>query len=315
MNVSATRTRTLGLALILHLLLLLGCAAEPPATGEGNAQPTATQAVAPVAQASLAPTAEDEPSSAGSAGDEAELEAVGGLRITVVYDNVPYDPRLQTAWGFAALIEHGDHTVLFDTGGDGPTLLANMAQLGIDLTSIEAVVLSHSHGDHTAGLPNLLDTGITPIVYLPASFPSSFKNAVRGKTELVEAEDAMEILPGIYVTGQVRSGVVEQGLVVETDEGTVLITGCAHPGIARMVQRAQETVPGRLALVMGGFHLVEADSAAIASIIADLGQMGVERVSPTHCTGDPAIRIFAEEYGSDCIQGGVGQVVVIGPEP
>lgn len=315
MNGSTTCKRVLALALILHLSLLLGCAAEPAATVDASAQAPATEVAAPVTEPSPLPTDAVQPSPAVPADEQAEPAATGGVRITVVYDNVPHDPSLQTAWGFAALLEHGDHTILFDTGGDGPMLLANLAQLGIDLTSIEAVVLSHSHGDHAAGLPNLLDTGITPIVYLPASFPSSFKDTVRGRTVLVEVKDAMEILPGIHVTGQVRSSVVEQGLVVETDEGAVLVTGCAHPGIVRMVQRAQETVPGRLALAMGGFHLVEADSATIASIVADFRQMCVQRVSATHCTGDAAIRIFAEEYGSDFVQGGVGQVVLVGPEP
>ena len=42
------------------------------------------------------------------------------MSLTVVFDNNPYDPRLQTGWGFAAWLEYGDQTVLFDTGADGP---------------------------------------------------------------------------------------------------------------------------------------------------------------------------------------------------
>lgn len=78
------------------------------------------------------------------------------LRITVVYNNVPHSRGLATAWGFAAVIETGGHTLLFDTGGDGPTLLANLRRLGIDPESIGAIVLSHIHGDYTGGLDDLL---------------------------------------------------------------------------------------------------------------------------------------------------------------
>ena len=54
------------------------------------------------------------------------------LTITILYDNTTHDPRLRAEWGFAALIECGGHTLLFDTDGDAPTLLGNMEILGID---------------------------------------------------------------------------------------------------------------------------------------------------------------------------------------
>jgi 7,8-dihydropterin-6-yl-methyl-4-(beta-D-ribofuranosyl)aminobenzene 5'-phosphate synthase len=323
----------LGLALALHLSLLSGCASTSPGAGTAVARPTAAEMAAPtvVAWTPGAPTeepgptpstpaavqtsAQDGPTPSGTPEDQVSPEETGGVRITIVYDNYAHDPRLQTAWGFAALVERGNHTLLFDTGGDGPTLLGNLAILDIDLQRIEAVVLSHSHGDHTAGLPDLLRTGIRPIVYVPASFPSSFKDSVRRQTELVEVSEPLEVLPGLHVTGEIHSGIVEQGLVVETGEGTVVITGCAHPGIVRMVSRAREIVPSPIALVMGGFHLGDAGRASIREIIAEFREMGVRQVSPTHCTGDLAIEMFAQEYGDAFIQGGAGQVITVGPEP
>lgn len=90
------------------------------------------------------------------------------VTLTIVYDNNAYDPRLRTAWGFACLVEAGDATVLFDTGGDGATLLGNMDALELDPRDIDAIVLSHIHGDHTGGLLALLNRGITPTVFAPA---------------------------------------------------------------------------------------------------------------------------------------------------
>jgi 7,8-dihydropterin-6-yl-methyl-4-(beta-D-ribofuranosyl)aminobenzene 5'-phosphate synthase len=331
MHNSRILRRALGLALAVHLILLFGCTATSPGAGTTAAQPIATVAVEPtvVPKTPTAPTAEpglttsaptegepsgqDQPAPAETHEDQVAPEEARGVRITIVYDNLAYDPRLQTEWGFAALVEFNSHTILFDTGGDGPTLLGNLAELGIDLQTIEAVVLSHSHGDHMAGLPDLLGTGIRPVVYVPASFASSFKDSVRLQTELVEVSEPLEILPGLHVTGEIRSGIVEQGLVVETGEGIVLVTGCAHPGIVRMVQQAHEMVPGEIALVMGGFHLGDAGRASIRDILADFRQMGVRQVSPTHCTGDTAIEMFTEEYGDDFIQGGAGQLIIVGP--
>jgi 7,8-dihydropterin-6-yl-methyl-4-(beta-D-ribofuranosyl)aminobenzene 5'-phosphate synthase len=237
------------------------------------------------------------------------------VKITVVYDNNAYDERLKTEWGFAALVEYGEHTLLFDTGGDGPTLLDNMAHLGLDPQVIEVAVISHDHGDHTGGLRDLLDTGARPTVYVPAAFPIHFKEDVRARTELVEVGGPVEILPGIYSTGQLGTTIVEQALVVQTQEGIVVITGCAHPGVVSMVRQARDVAEGEIALVVGGFHLGTASRSQLERIVADFRQLGVKYVAPTHCTGEAAQAAFAKAYGDDYIQTGVGRVIVVGSGP
>lgn len=231
---------------------------------------------------------------------------VSAVTFTVVYDNNPYDPALQTAWGFACWVETPQGVVLFDTGGDGPTLLGNLARLGLDPRAVDVVVLSHAHGDHTGGLRGLLDAGAHPIVYVPSAFPDAFKEAVRARTDLVEVVGPMEVLPGIHTTGPVGSSIVEQALVVETDEGIVVVTGCAHPGVVEMVRCAKEVAGEGVALLMGGFHLSRASRSRIEAIIGDLRSLGVQRVAPCHCTGDLARRMFAEAFGNDFFPAGVG---------
>jgi len=248
------------------------------------------------------------------------MEDVGGVRFTIVYDNNAragargHAPALRTAWGFACWVEVGEATVLFDTGGDAPTLLGNAAKLGLDPQTIDVVVLSHIHGDHVGGLAGLLDTGVRPTVYVPAVFPTSFKDDARARTELVEVTASVEILPGVHTTGEIGSSIVEQALVVETEAGLVIVTGCAHPGIVEMVRRAKEIVGGEVVLVMGGFHLRDAGQDRIERIIADFGDMGVRRVAPCHCTGARARRMFAEAFGEDCVLAGVGQVIIVEAE-
>jgi 7,8-dihydropterin-6-yl-methyl-4-(beta-D-ribofuranosyl)aminobenzene 5'-phosphate synthase len=91
------------------------------------------------------------------------------------------------------------------------------------------------------------------------------------------------------------------------------MTGCAHPGIVQIVERAQELFGGPIHLVMGGFHLGNKSVAQIDAIVAAFRSLGVERVAPSHCTGDLAIEKFRQEYGEDFIQAGVGRVIVIEP--
>ena len=228
------------------------------------------------------------------------------MTFTVVYDNNAYDPTLRTAWGFACWVETGEATVLFDTGGNSAALLSNMAELGLNPQAIDAVVLSHAHGDHTGGLAGLLDTGARPTVYVPAAFPVSFKADVRARTALVAVTVPIQISPGIYTTGEVGSRIVEQALVVETGAGSVVVTGCAHPGIIEMVHKGKEATASEVALVLGGFHLGGALKGQIEDIIAAFRRLGVQWVAPCHCTGDQARRMFVDAYGTDCTLAGVG---------
>jgi 7,8-dihydropterin-6-yl-methyl-4-(beta-D-ribofuranosyl)aminobenzene 5'-phosphate synthase len=241
-------------------------------------------------------------------------EEIGSVTITVIYDNNPYDPHLPTAWGFACLVEAGETSILFDTGGDGATLLGNMAALGIDPQSIEVVILSHIHGDHTGGLGALLDTGVRPTVYVPHSFPARFKDNVRALTVLEEVMGPAEILPGVYTTGEMGSGIIEQALAIETADGLVVITGCAHPGVVEMVRRAKQVGESEVCLVVGGFHLGSASQQKIDRIIADFRELGVRWVAPCHCTGDQAVKTFADAFGMDFIPNGVGCVITVNAE-
>jgi 7,8-dihydropterin-6-yl-methyl-4-(beta-D-ribofuranosyl)aminobenzene 5'-phosphate synthase len=233
------------------------------------------------------------------------------VTITIVYDNNPYDPRLTSAWGFSALVEYQGHNLLFDTGGDGQILLENMRLLRIEPAQIDAIVLSHAHDDHTAGLGALLATGVKPVVYLLPSFASSFKHQVEQYTQYLEVAPAQFIAEGIRTTGEIGGAISEQALVIETEQGLVIITGCAHPGIVNMVQQAQQMFDMPIRLVLGGFHLVDKSESEIDAIISDFRQIGVEQVAPCHCTGETAIARFSTVYGDNFIEIGVGSTIYL----
>lgn len=226
--------------------------------------------------------------------------------LTVLYDNIAFDPRLQTEWGFACWVQCGETAVLFDTGGDGSILLNNMSALGLDPRDIDVIVLSHIHDDHTGGVQAVLDTGARPEVYVPTTFPTRYKNELRQRVALHEVNEPQQIVPGIYTTGELGLNIPEQGLVLRTCEGLVVITGCAHPGIVETVRRAKEVVQDDVHLVLGGFHLGGAGAASVQSICAAFRELGVRSVAPSHCTGEQATAIFAREFGGDYFSAGVG---------
>ncbi len=284
----------------------VGPSAVPPTT---ETQPaTLTPGVTPMPSATATPAA-----TFASTPEESGPHETGILGITVVYDNTAYDSRLTADWGFGLWLEYADHIVLFDTGAKGDLLLDNMAQMDLDPLDIDVVVLSHEHGDHTGGLDALLDSGVRPVVYAPASFPPGLKKRISERTELVEIKTAVEILPGLHTTGQLGD-LVEQALVIETWDGTVVITGCAHPGILRIVRKARRMVEGKVALVMGGFHLGQSRTEEVEAIIAGFRVQGVRQAAPAHCTGERAIAMFAEAYGEDYVEAGVGRIIAVGGE-
>jgi len=235
----------------------------------------------------------------------------GHLKITVVYENTLAQPDLTEGWGFSALIEYGGHTLLFDTGADGEALLNNMTALHINPLEIESVVLSHNHRDHTAGLDALLSTGVEPNVYVLPSFPASFKQRLSQTTTVIETTTDQVIVEGIVTTGEMNGTIPEQAIVIEVDQGVVILTGCAHPGIVAIVEHVKETSGKPLYLVLGGFHLMDKASAEITAIVQGFRRLDVIRVGPCHCTGEPAIAAFADEYGDDFVPIGTGTIIEI----
>lgn len=232
------------------------------------------------------------------------------MRITVVYDNNAHDSRLQTGWGFACVVQLQDTTILFDTGGDGSILLSNMQWLSIEPRQIDMVVLSHVHGDHVGGLPALLAQNHDVTVVAPASFPSELKQQVRSSgARLKEISRPEQLTAHVSTTGELGGAVKEQSLVVDTQAGLVIITGCAHPGVIRIIEEAKRLLEGKVALVLGGFHLGGKSRRELAEIVKRFGELDVSRVAPCHCSGDAARAAFEQAYRKRCLPAGVGYVV------
>jgi len=98
-------------------------------------------------------------------------------------------------------------------------------------------------------------------------------------------------------------------LIIESRNGLLVLTGCAHPGLVEIVRQA--TTFGNVYLVMGGFHLADYSVADVHAVIAELKALGVRQVAPGHCTGDQAIEQFRAEFGTGFVPVGAGVILQV----
>lgn len=232
--------------------------------------------------------------------------------ITVVHDNNPYKEGLETAWGFSCLIASTEKTILFDTGGDSSILFGNTQKLSIESNGIDMVVLSHIHRDHTGGLYSFLEKTPEVTVYLPKSFPKRFKDNVTScGAKIVEVEQSLKVCENVYSTGQLGRWIKEQSLIIRTNKGLIIIIGCAHPGIVKIVNTAKDLLKDDILLVMGGFHLEWASKGKTEKIISAFRQLGVRYVGPCHCSGDKARSLFEKHFGKNYINIGAGKTITL----
>ena len=235
------------------------------------------------------------------------------MNITIVFDDNVINNSLTPGHGFSCLIKLNQKTILFDTGSDSSALLNNMSRLHIDPKEIDTIVLSHIHDDHVGGLNGILEQNKAVTVYLLESFPSNFKGKVKSLGATVkEVEKPIEVFSGVYTTGELGSDIREQSLIIDTVEGLLIITGCAHPGVLKIIKKSQYIIPDkRVYLVMGGFHLSGVSSRIIRSTVNSFAELGVAMVAPCHCSGGETCRLFKESYGVNYIESGVGKTITL----
>jgi len=211
------------------------------------------------------------------------------MKITIIYDNETIREDLIADWGFACLVEAHGEKILFDTGANGDILLGNMKTLGIDPGSIDRVVISHAHWDHTGGLAAFLGTNRDVALYIP----SSYRVQADAAREVVVVTGPLEIREGIFSTGELRG--VEQALVVMTEGGPVVVAGCSHPGVGEILRAA--SAHGTVYALIGGLH-----GSTEFELMEKLGL-----VCATHCTEFKGE--IASRCPDTCIEGGAGAVI------
>ena len=279
------------------------------------------------------------------------LAAADRAEITVLYDAFGKTSTMKKDWGFAAFIEYGGKRILFDTGNDAEIFAHNVDAKGIDLTDLDFVVVSHRHGDHTSGLNHLMTVNPDVPIYVPKENFGVFGAALPGtfyqRDESLPSEmryfdgdppetlrfgsawpkgnfnwvtETAEIAPELHLillkgSWGVDLDVMEISLAIDTADGIVLVVGCSHPTIEKILEAAAAVIDKPIHLVLGGLHLLPAAADEISRIATALrDEWHVAWLAPVHCTGEPAFAILQESFGDRYVYAGLGTTLELGPK-
>lgn len=270
-------------------------------------------------------------------------------QITVLYDAFGKTSAMQKDWGFSAYIEYGGKRILFDTGNNAEIFAKNVKAKGIDLTKLDFAVVSHRHGDHTSGLNYLMTVNPKVKIYVPkenfgvfgAALPGTFykrddslppemryfdgkpPETLHFGTPWPEGNftwvtENTEIAPGFHLIllkgpWGVDLDVMEISLAIDTPDGTVVVVGCSHPTLEKIVETTKKVMDKPILLVFGGTHLLPAKPDEIQRIATSLRDTWkVAWIAPVHCTGEPAFAILKKNFGDHYVYAGLGTTVTLG---
>jgi 7,8-dihydropterin-6-yl-methyl-4-(beta-D-ribofuranosyl)aminobenzene 5'-phosphate synthase len=201
------------------------------------------------------------------------------LKITVLCENTAGIPGVVGEWGLSLLLENSGKKILFDTGGR-VSLLNNASALKVDLKSVDALVLSHGHYDHTGGMQAFLQhRGRLPVYAHPGIFARHYKTpenpvyiGIPFKQDALEnlgadfifTRETREIIPGLFFSGEISRKTTFEitpgslfclekdkkiipdpfyddiSLYFVTPAGLFIILGCAHAGLVNIVEQARK---------------------------------------------------------------------------
>ena len=257
------------------------------------------------------------------------------MKIIALVENTTNNDDLRTVHGLAIYIETPKHKLMFDLGPDN-TVFNNARELGIDLTEVDTVVISHGHFDHGGALEKFLETNSKAKIYLRRqAFEPYYARVVFIRKyigldadlalseRIVFTDAAIRIDDELFVFSDVKPTLDtnssrkllkktrhgyerdvfdhEQNLVLTSEGKTALFSGCSHTGIAGIIAEAQTHRPG-IDAVFGGFHLYNPSTGAAEpeKLVRDLADRlnAYGAVYYTcHCTGKKAFTIMRETIG------------------
>ena len=258
---------------------------------------------------------------------------VTNLKISILSDK-------QALCGYGS--EHGlsflvdaDKRVLFDTGSSD-LFIRNAEKMGLDLDSVDTVVLSHGHYDHGNGLqwidgkqivmhPDAFATRISGRSGRDISIAVS-RQTLESRNKIIETKEPLWITANMVYLGEIKRVLSfeqecstpfhfadgspdcvadDSALAIKTANGLFVISGCAHAGICNIVEQARRvTGTDKVFGVIGGFHLTAIDNR-LTDTIGYLKNIGCEIVMPSHCTSDEAIAEFHKHFKGETVKTGM----------
>jgi 7,8-dihydropterin-6-yl-methyl-4-(beta-D-ribofuranosyl)aminobenzene 5'-phosphate synthase len=174
--------------------------------------------------------------------------------IKVVFDDKCAEEGFLKGFGFAASIYNHitKNNILFDTGGNANTLIHNLKESNLEIATINKIIISHNHSDHSGGLGGIYKINPDINIYVPIECKKSYSN-IYNRSEVIGISELLEIEQNIFTSGQIGTSIKEQALFLKTiNNKIIIIVGCAHPGLENFILKAKELAP--IQAIIGGFH-------------------------------------------------------------
>src|SRR5262249_47165718 len=232
-----------------------------------------------------------------------------------------------------------------DTGNSARFFEHIVRALGAALRTFVFVVIPPRHADHTSGITYLLTVNPKVQIYVPdepwglfargvgndfyrkdPSLPADMRYYGGHPPEILEAgtpwpsgkfipvSQRTEVAPGAFILAGVSTTpgtleLKELSLAIKSPKGVILIVGCSHPGIEKILEGSM-AIDRHVHLIFGGLHLIRTPDPEISRIATALhDQWKVDELAPGHCTGEPAFAAFRKAFGDHYVYAGLGSVI------
>ncbi|MBN1638277.1 MAG: MBL fold metallo-hydrolase [Ignavibacteriales bacterium] len=239
------------------------------------------------------------------------------ITLKMIYNNFSSNSELKNEWGLSIWIEYKNDVVLFDTGGNPLALWENIEKLNLDTEKISTTIISHLHWDHINGLPLILEkTNNKPIIYVPDFDLQKIKETA-SNGNFIGITEPQKINDFIWSTGQMDASYknisfYEQSIIIEKNNSIYIFTGCSHPGIVEIVEKVISIFPNKIIqIVAGGFHLLQHSDEQVKNISDKLKELKIQKIAPSHCTGEKAIELFKNEWKEYFVDFNLGDNFII----
>lgn len=264
------------------------------------------------------------------------------MKIVTIIDNLVYDSKLTAEHGFSLYLEKDNKKILFDTGQTG-RFINNAKILGINISDIDAVVLSHGHYDHTGGLLEFVKYNRKAWIYAKKDIflekykdhnqyigipfdQTLFSDRMVFIDKTTEFGEDIFIVPEITIFNQndthfdnmlIKKGdtyhpdefLDEQFLVVKKSNSLIIITGCSHRGVTNIIKAAVDYFNLEVEMLIGGFHFRSKNDEYVEKIIDNLKKFNIQNIGVSHCTGVDKYCLMKKRFGEKVFYNYTGKII------
>ncbi len=265
------------------------------------------------------------------------------MKIITLLDNLTYKKNLVAEHGFSLYIEESKK-ILFDTG-QSSKFIDNALHLGLNLSEIDFVVISHGHFDHTGGLKDFFSVNKkAKILFKKEALFRKYKNKsyigipfnfeiFKERSIFVEnsysLDENITIVPSIkiynnqdthftdfYIKDENDNFVKddfsdELFLVIKKDNKINIISGCSHRGITNIIENAKELFKHPINSIIGGFHISSEKKENILKIADYFEKNSIDKIFTCHCTGIESYTILKNRMSEKIFYNFTGNEIII----